>query len=416
MKKVVLFLNDKFQLEFLKEYLNYSLGIDVFGFVQERDLLTFLQSQSNETIYLFYETTLNLSPLKKWITDHNFIIVTKVKGVDHWISTLKEYFKNDFRLNDGDFIHVNVQQVQDFKAIPCSVYLKLGPSKFVCVIKTGEVYAREILNKYISKEINRYYIHKDDLRAFIEYNTQIVLNEIKSKRKTEEMMSAVHVSALDHVVLSLRKFGINDYNVELMTKSFKDVCQLTKNNATLFKRIESLLNQGSFLAIHSVGSSFLAIGLSQFLDWNSEMTRKKLVLASLFHDISLESEKLVYLNSESQNLEKYLTPVEMRDHKEHPEKSLLILSRMMELPANVNEIILEHHELPDGSGFPKKLDFKTISPLAACFIVAEELFHALSEVDFDYTKKEELLLKLSKKFNKGQFVDLLEAVNKLLDD
>ena len=39
----------------------------------------------------------------------------------------------------------------------------------------------------------------------------------------------------------------------------------------------------------------------------------------------------------------------------------------------MDTIVLQHHELPDGSGFPRGLYHHQISPLACVFIVAQDL-------------------------------------------
>ncbi len=50
-----------------------------------------------------------------------------------------------------------------------------------------------------------------------------------------------------------------------------------------------------------------------------------------------------------------------------------MVKRFPELAPDVDVIILQHHELPDGTGFPRGLHAKQISPLACLFIVAHEV-------------------------------------------
>ncbi len=48
---------------------------------------------------------------------------------------------------------------------------------------------------------------------------------------------------------------------------------------------------------------------------------------------------------------------------------------MDELPPDTDLIILQHHERPDGSGFPRGLTHTRIGTLASLFILAEDLVH-----------------------------------------
>ena len=63
--------------------------------------------------------------------------------------------------------------------------------------------------------------------------------------------------------------------------------------------------------------------------------------------------------------------------------------------------MLQHHERPDGSGYPRGLNATQISPLGALFIIAEDLVHEALEgegvtVDSFFTKKAPL-------YSRGQF-------------
>lgn len=58
-----------------------------------------------------------------------------------------------------------------------------------------------------------------------------------------------------------------------------------------------------------------------------------------------------------------LTPAERQELRRHVQYSLDILSSMPGMPAQVLQMVAEHHERFDGSGYPNKLAGKAISPL-----------------------------------------------------
>lgn len=61
--------------------------------------------------------------------------------------------------------------------------------------------------------------------------------------------------------------------------------------------------------------------------------------------------------------------------RNHPSAAAELARQLRQLPADVDTIVLQHHEQPDGSGFPRGLFSHQISPLACVFIVAQDLLN-----------------------------------------
>jgi HD-GYP domain-containing protein (c-di-GMP phosphodiesterase class II) len=59
-----------------------------------------------------------------------------------------------------------------------------------------------------------------------------------------------------------------------------------------------------------------------------------------------------------------LLPAERVELRKHVDYSIEILSAMPEVPSQVLQMVAEHHERFDGSGYPNQLAGKAISPLA----------------------------------------------------
>ncbi len=63
----------------------------------------------------------------------------------------------------------------------------------------------------------------------------------------------------------------------------------------------------------------------------------------------------------------------------------------------------QHHEKPDGTGFPKKLRHSTITLLSAIQIVAEDFIENLITTNFDHRVHDELLRKFLLRYYQGNF-------------
>jgi len=64
-------------------------------------------------------------------------------------------------------------------------------------------------------------------------------------------------------------------------------------------------------------------------------------------------------------------------YSNHPAQAAALVKLWPDIPPELDTIIIQHHERPDGSGFPAGLTHQKIIPLAAIFIVAEDLVNAI---------------------------------------
>ncbi len=120
----------------------------------------------------------------------------------------------------------------------------------------------------------------------------------------------------------------------------------------------------------------ISTGISTKLDWGSDQTLEKFVFASYLHDLTLGSSTELariddLLELESEELD--LSEDEKKLVKFHPSASKKLIEHKAGIPADVLTMIEQHHEMPNGSGFPRGLDHKRITPLASVFIFSQWL-------------------------------------------
>src|SRR6185437_16447632 len=100
---------------------------------------------------------------------------------------------------------------------------------------------------------------------------------------------------------------------------------------------------------------------------------------------------------------------EIAEFKAHPAKAAEIARQFQEVPPDVDVIVTQHHERPDGAGFPRGIGYAYIAPLAMVFIVAHDMTqHFLnngSKMDRDG-----FLAEAREKYTSSQFRKVLEAI------
>jgi len=180
-----------------------------------------------------------------------------------------------------------------------------------------------------------------------------------------------------------------------------------------FKKLKPV-SKDNFIESHVGLLINICAAISIKLSWGSKQTLEKFIFAAYLHDIALEQKPhLARINNkfELENLNKDLSDEEKKLILDHPNIVSDMIKSCPEIPSDVKTIILQHHELPDGSGFPHQVDHKRITPFAALFIVAEDI------VKYLHTNNKwnlEAYLKKSKsKFKGAQFHKITSALTEL---
>ena len=141
-------------------------------------------------------------------------------------------------------------------------------------------------------------------------------------------------------------------------------------NLDVGRRIAELLDKGTPRFFQHLNLCvYFSIDLAQTLSWTNESTLFKLTMASLLHDVAaIGLEELEMRVAKGEHADRL--PLSFR---RHPFESAHLAQKLRDAPPDVDRIILEHHELPDGSGFPNNLKGSELSPLSVIFILAHNL-------------------------------------------
>ncbi len=107
--------------------------------------------------------------------------------------------------------------------------------------------------------------------------------------------------------------------------------------------------------LHAINVAALALVLGRKLELKKEQLRQ-LGMAALFHDIGHQQVPYQILHKKTA-----LSKAESELYQRHPVFGEEIAKRMNTLPKSVLDVILQHHEQMDGSGFPQGLKGLEIS-------------------------------------------------------
>jgi HD-GYP domain-containing protein (c-di-GMP phosphodiesterase class II) len=138
-----------------------------------------------------------------------------------------------------------------------------------------------------------------------------------------------------------------------------------------------------------------------------------LALAAFLHDLPLKDDDLARISSLSELTFKSegLQREQVEAFMKHPEEAAQLVRQLRDVPAEVAAIVEQHHERPDGTGFPKELGFAKIGRLSSIFILAHELYrYSLSQSSPPTIQA--WLKDLDPSFKKGNFGVILAQLAK----
>ena len=142
-------------------------------------------------------------------------------------------------------------------------------------------------------------------------------------------------------------------------------------------------------------------------------------MASFLHDIALDDIDLPKIKIIEEEIKQRGNDVfrfpELLKYINHPQQAAELFNKIEEPIPDVSIILAQHHELPDGTGFPHKLNALMISPLAAVLIVAHHLVDAYFEAGKDLDLAGHINT-IPQSFHRGNFRAVLHAMTDLAID
>ena len=197
---------------------------------------------------------------------------------------------------------------------------------------------------------------------------------ISSPTTTADVARRVAGESLVVMADAVQKLGFNEQVQDVAKKTSQLTLKLLGKNPNLSNILDKLKgDQGKYVTSHSLMLAEIASGLACRVGWNSPVTYLKLIMASYLHDLPFHDNKL----AEAKDLPKVgdprFTAAEIEKIRNHPTEAAKYFSQFRELPAEIDTLIIQHHERPDGSGYPNGLTHTQIHPLSCLFIMAHDL-------------------------------------------
>lgn len=279
-----------------------------------------------------------------------------------------EYFNQKL-----EYLPISLELLASVRKIHVPLYIQLSDDKFVKVTHQESLFDDDEWTRFKNKGLDHLYIETVQLPLLLqEYQSQILTTAVWNETRFEDTQKLLNLNT----EIMRKCHSMLGWNPDILSRAQEGTQKALHLVAKNAKFSQILLK---FQKIEKYGFSdrctltnLVCTQIANKLQL-SDLESIQLNFAVLLHDCLLvdhvyeQKHKHLELIAQNKILQK-----ETRDVFEHPQKTAELAATLNTCPKGTDIIILQHHEKPDGSGFPNKLTAEQIHKLAAILIVAED--------------------------------------------
>lgn len=283
---------------------------------------------------------------------------------------------------DEDFTAVRIDEFYSSQAVLFDVFVKLGSGRYVKILHAGDMFSKERIDKYkVEKGVEFLYFHKKDRRKYIQFNNYIAKKLIHTKNISGNTRFNQLKNVSEKYIEEIHTQGMKPQVIEQGKEIVSNIYSFVEKQDDLHKLLKEFSAFDPKAYEHSFMVSVFAVAIIKQFEWQSQVTIESTALACLFHDIG--KMKLPKEINE-------LRPVEMNDeqmelYKKHPEFGVEMVENNRMISNSVKQIILQHHEAYNGTGFPYGIKSSKILTLANIVCCADDFVHIMIDEDLTPT-------------------------------
>lgn len=293
-------------------------------------------------------------------------------------------------------------------------FLKLSDSKIVKISHHDEPIKDAIVRYHVSKGVEDIFVTKEDYTQILESFKKLFSNKLFDPESTIQEKSDLLEKSYTMIKDSLIGIGIDEQSIEMAKKISEGTTRLVKESNNVFNLLKNFSTSCPEEFKKSLIIGYLCSGIIDTFDWGSDSIKEKCSLSAMLCDILLSPQEIETIQKLSKTLP--LSPPHKSRIGSHPLKIVQSLKVQSWISKETLSMIEQHHEEPDGLGFPLGLAHNRISQLSAIFIVACRFADILFEKKFDFKQKESMLLELKAKYNIGVFKRAYVALDEMLSN
>ena len=284
--------------------------------------------------------------------------------------------EQEVALTDENFSKIKIDEFYSSQAVLFDIYIKLSDNKYLKILHAGDAFSKDRIDKYKNeKKIETLYFHNSDRRKFIQYNNFLTRKLIDNRNVPAFNKVNILKNVSEKFIEEAFTVGVKPQVIEQGREVCETVFKLIEAQTDLYQVLKSFQNFDPSAYAHSFLVTLYSTAIIKQFDWQSKTTIETTAMACMFHDIGM-----IQLPQELCKIRpKDMTPEQLELYKTHPELGMQIIESSRAINNSVKQIILQHHEAYDGTGFPFQKKGQKILTLANIVCLADDFVQIMIE-------------------------------------
>ena len=330
-----------------------------------------------------------------------------------WVK--KEEFEESILEFSRDDLHpMRLRNFYLFESLPYDVYIELTSTKYGKVISKDKFYSHQVIQNYSRKNIKYLYLRKDEHLKFLDTSIKNLLKIYEAKLSDKKKYQLLHLKTAFFIHQFIQAASVSDEVNKLAHFFIDSVSNLVRSYENVTELLDGVMETGHMtFAEQSVATAYVCEKILANMGWTADMTRGKLILASLLQDITLPHDDMIKVRSLNDPNLKIFTEEEQIEFKSHPQKAAHISTHFNGF-SDVDFILMEQHEHPTGDGFPKGLNSSGLTTISCIFILATNFVSRMAITQRAPGQHKDIVTNMKRVYNTGNFKDPLKALEKAM--
>lgn len=298
--------------------------------------------------------------------------------------------------DDSKFTSVLIGEFVAGKNVLFDVYVRLNSGRYVKILHAGDTFSKERINKYKEKEVKYLFFQTSDRKKYVQYQSYVTRKMVDKSKAPTALKEQLLRNTAEKYVEELFSRGVKPQVVMQGKEICETVYSLVEKEKNLYKLLRdfSLFDPNAFN--HSYAVTLFASAIIKQFEWQSKATIETTSLACMFHDIGKMDlpEGLIGKHPEKLNDEERIS------YEKHPELGAKLIDGNRLISNSVQQIIIQHHECYNGTGFPRGIKGSKILTLANIVKLSDDFVRLVEDKECSSTEALKMILGNSESIRK----------------
>jgi putative nucleotidyltransferase with HDIG domain len=253
--------------------------------------------------------------------------------------------------------------------IPFDIYIQRAEGRFTKIFVKGFPIDRQLLEKYRSKKGGSFFFIQNSEKQTYHFYVEKLLEAALSglgRNSSSKNITLITSEMLDLTLEEVfSKTQLDQKHLEWIQSSMRGCHQVLHQDMDGMIQIMKSLSSRPYAVKHSFMVSIFSLLLARTLGFEAEKSLVSIGLGAMLHDIGMGRLSADLISK------KDLSPQDWKEIKEHPQIGYRMISQFKWGGPEVATIVLQHHEQPNGLGYPNGIRDKEIYAPAKIVAIAD---------------------------------------------